>query len=81
MTTDFEQQLNNQTAVFKMDTEFLQQASKAIPLSPSTISSNHMSLPSQTNTDSTTLNSLANNANSCENNLIHQQQQMCQNLW
>lgn len=54
---------------------------QGIPLSPSTISSNHMSLPSQTNTDSTTLNSLANNPNACEANMMHQDQQLCQNIW
>lgn len=79
MTTDFEQQLNNQTAVFKMDTDFLQQG-KGIPISPSTMSSNHMSLPSQTNDATAAMNSLANNPNACDPGLMHQQQQMCQSV-
>lgn len=84
MTTDFEQQLNNQSVVFKMETGFLQQTGKSIPMSPSAITTSHMTMTSQTNVDTATLN-LANRPNICESNLIlqqqQQQQQMCQSLW
>lgn len=72
MTTDFEQQINNQT-VFKMDADFLQQA-KGLPMNPSTMSSNHMSISTPTSTDVNMSNMSTNSNNTCDNSLMHCQE-------